>query len=156
MRGFLDRFKGEQIDWAKGRAIWSLLAPLRYTSDRMDQTLVVPPAFITDLASVPRAPFTFWLAGGRGIRAAVIHDFAYAFGYWFTVNGTRLVVTRRDADAVFLEALRADPLSGANAVQARLMYAAVRAGGSGVWADRATRLRALNPAWAVEWPIEAP
>lgn len=145
MPRFLDLFRGEQVGWEHGRAVWMTLAPLRYESPATGR-VVIPAEFVTDLASTPRAPFTFWLAGGRGTRSAVLHDFAYQFGYWLGEDGLRRESSKADTDAAFYASLRADPISGAGPVIARLMYAAVRVGGRGIWRD-AGRTRALNPIW---------
>lgn len=137
-----------QIGWGRGKPLWWTLAPLTYQSDRLNSTVTIPAEFITDLASVPRLPLAYLLAGGKGNRAAVVHDFAYQFGYWWA-GGVRLTVTKTLADEVFLEALRADPWSGASPSVARLMWIAVTIGGSGVWADH-LRTNLLNPEWSVD------
>ena len=155
---FLDYFEARQVAWREGRPVWWTLAPLRYRSAALGTTVIIPAETVTDLASVPRAPFAFWLAGGRGTRSAVLHDFPYLFGYWLRADGGRQYVTKADADAVFLESLRADPIGGAGSVIARLMHAAVRFGGRGVWRQPA-RARALNPEWHAaggpSLPVEA-
>ena len=153
---FLDRFRGEQVGWKGGRAVWMTLAPLRYRSERLGVEIVVPAEFITDLASVPRAPLAFWIAGGRGTRSAVIHDFPYQFGYWITADGDRRHVSRDDTDAVFLESLRADPISGAGSLVARIMYRGVRWGGRGHWGDEGRRAATLNPIWTALGGPEVP
>ena len=98
--------------------IHQLLAPLEYESDYMMRTIVVPKDFRTDFASVPRLPLAFLLVGGKGKRAAVVHDFLYSGG----IEG----VSRDVADRVFGEALLA---SGYSKWVAGLMYAGVRFGG---------------------------
>lgn len=147
MSAFLTPFEARQTGWSAGRAVWWTLAPLRYQSAGLGATVVVPAEFVTDLASVPRAPFAFWLTGGRGTRSAVLHDFPYQFGYWLRdADGGRMYVTKAEADATFHESLRADPISGAGPLTARLMYLGVRMGGRGCW--RKDRRRAvLNPEW---------
>ena len=147
---FLDAFDGRQVGWADGRATWATLARLRYQSARLRATVEVPATFVTDLASVPRAPLAFWVAGGRGTRSAVLHDFPYQFGYWPLARGGRRVVDKAEADAVLLESLLADPISGAGPVVARVMYWAVRAGGRGCWRDLGARAAMLNPEWTAE------
>ena len=140
-------FLGEQIDWRGGRAIWITCRPLRYTGPLLGgRTLVIPDEFLTDHASVPRLPITYAIAGGRGIRSATIHDFAYQFGFWWLVDGTKLTVARSLVDGVFHESLVADPISGVGRVIAWEMWLGVRAFGSGHWAteERVTR---LNPVW---------
>lgn len=144
---FLDPFRGEQTGWLDGRAVWTTLAPLRY-HHAAHGVLAIPAEFITDLASTPRAPFTFWIAGGRGTRSAVLHDFVYQFGYWPRVGGGRVYVTKGEADAAFYASLLADPISGAVGWVARAMYEAVRFGGRGIWRCDARR-NAMNPIWSM-------
>lgn len=151
MSRFLDHFRGEQVDWRTGRPIWLTLAPLRYQSERLAATIIVPAELVTDLASVPRLPLLWLAAGGRGIRSATIHDFAYMFGFWWLLNDPETwwqqYVSRALADEVFYESLRADPISGAGPIRAREMWVAVRVGGRGVWANP-ERASDLNPIWS--------
>lgn len=95
-----------------------LLEPLVYECALLDCTITVPKDFKTDFASVPRLPFAYMVVGGKGKRAAVIHDFLYSGG---------LEVERDLADKVFAEALSA---SGYGALVVNLMYAGVRVGGA--------------------------
>ena len=110
----------------EGRQLYELLAPLTYRSDVLACEFTVPAGFVTDLASVPRRPLEWWIAGGRGNDAAVLHDWLYTT---HAVNGKP--VTRAQADALLREAL---PLCDAGA-PAGLMWLAVRLGGgvSGAW-----------------------
>ena len=158
MSAFLDPFRGEQTGWIAGRSVWTTLTSLRYESDYLVHgTIIVPREFISDLASVPRLPLVWLAVGGRGIRSAVIHDFAYQFGFWWMLEQGRWVrsdVVRQVVDYVFWESLVADPLSGAGRLRAAEMWAGVRAGGRGIWSDAARR-GVLNPVWS-EGPWEAP
>ena len=151
MSAFLDLFRGEQIDFKAGRPIWITLSPLRYRSDRLDVTVIVPAELVTDLASVPRLPLLWLAAGGRGTRSATLHDFAYQFGFWWVElpdgKWWQQYVSRMLADDVFYESLLADPISGAGAVRAWEMWLAVRLGGRGIWSDSARALR-FNPIWS--------
>lgn len=156
MSAFLDALEMRQVGWLNGRPTWITLRPVRYRSALLGATLVVPAEFITDLASVPRLPFAWLLAGGRGNRSAVIHDFGYQFNHWLLIDGSRLTVKRGLVDDVFRESLPADPISGAGAVMAWTMYAAVRIGGWPSWKARGTRAPVLNPKWSREgWIQEA-
>lgn len=102
---------------AEGDDHWRLLAPLQYQSDIPGVGLVeVPPGFLTDLASVPRAPFVYWLLGDRAHQPGVVHD-------WLYVSG---LVSQADADAVFYEASR---VVGVSAPAAWAMWAGLRIGG---------------------------
>jgi hypothetical protein len=81
-----------------------VVAPFSFYSADQDVTLVVPPGFVTDHASVPRFPLAYWLYGGRGDKAAVLHDMGYRFGPDF--------MSRQHADLLFNEALKADGKCG--------------------------------------------
>lgn len=126
MSRFLTPLRLEGLEDSSGdkRGTWRLLADLVYESDVAGITITAPADFITDLASVPRAPFAYLLAGGIGHAAAVIHDVLYSTH----------VTTRRTADAVFYEALR---VLGVAAWRARLMWLGVRIGGRHAWSDPA-------------------
>ena len=103
-----------------GRGTWRLLASLGYSSDLIGQ-VTVPAGFVTDLASVPRLPVAFFLAGGLAHAAAVVHDWLY------TTHQT----DRATADAVFREAAQA---CGVSPWRAWVMWLGVRAGGASSWA----------------------
>lgn len=76
----------------------------------------VPEGFETDLASVPRLPVIYLAVGGRGHKAAVLHDWIYS-----TAMFSRLL-----CDQYFYHALRE---SGVNYFYAKAMYTGVRIGG---------------------------
>ena len=155
--GFLSDLDIRQVGWARRRAVWMTLAPLRYRSEALGGRVVLVPAeFVTDLASVPRAPLAYLLAGGRGNRSAVVHDFPYQFGYWLLEDGSRLrVEEKRVPDGVFHESLLADPMSGVESgALAGVMWAFVRGFGRGVWADEGRTAR-LNPEWSANGGPEA-
>lgn len=103
-----------------GRGTWRLLGRLGYSSDLIGQ-VDVPQGFVTDLASVPRLPVAYFLAGGLAHAAAVVHDWLY------TTHQT----DRATADAVFREACQA---CGVSAWRAWVMWLGVRAGGASSWA----------------------
>jgi len=89
---------------AVGNNKWQLVNPLRYLNSM--ELVTVPAGFVTDLASIPR--FLQWLphfgVNGRSRRPAVMHDWLYAC----IRNGDD--ITKRDADSIFREALRAEGL----------------------------------------------
>jgi hypothetical protein len=97
---------------------------VRYRSDVLGGVLTVPKGFVTDLASVPRRPLEWFLAGGRGNEAAVLHDWLYTA---HAFNGKP--VSRATADAVLREAIVVDDPDAPG----WMMWAAVRIGGSGAW-----------------------
>jgi hypothetical protein len=109
----------------QGRQLYQLLSPLVYESDLLGVAIIVPAGFVTDMASVPKLPLTWLLAGGTANEAAVIHDWSY------TVHAVgRKPITRRQADALFREAIAA---SEDTTAPSWLMWLAVRLGGSGAW-----------------------
>jgi len=96
----------------------TLVEPLVYFSALLGLLVTVPAGFVTDYASVPRAPLTYWLFGGIGDEAAVVHDFLYEKG----------LVPRDMADKVYGEALAA---CGVPAWRRGPMVLAVRLFGAG-------------------------
>lgn len=152
---FLDFADLRQIGWKDGRAVWITLAPLRYRCAALGTTLLIPAEFVTDLASVPRVILAYWIAGGRGTRSSLLHDFPYQFGYWLDTDGARLGVDKATVDREFHRSLRTDPISGAGPVIAQVMYRGVQIGGRGRWNEPA-RTAALNPIWTREGWLDAP
>lgn len=98
-----------------------LLADFVFFSELMGREIVVPKDFITDFASVPRLPFAYMVVGGKGKKAAVIHDWLYSGGL---VGDWPL--DQLTCDKIFAEALKA---SGYGWLVENLMYAGVRIGG---------------------------
>jgi hypothetical protein len=101
--------------------LWILAVPLVYQSDVAGDTITVPAGFQTDLASVPRLPLVFLLAGDCAREAAVVHDYLY----------TSHQVDRATADAVLREA---SAVTGVPAWRRWLMWLGVRIGGARHWA----------------------
>lgn len=99
---------------------WILTAALVYQSDVAKCTFVVPAGFQTDLASVPRLPIVYLLAGDTSSAAAVVHDWLYSSH----------AVPRDMADAVLREASQATGVPG---WRRWLMWAGVRLGGASHW-----------------------
>ena len=122
MSGFLAPPRVEFLDDNHAQ----LLAPLTYDSPRVGR-ITVPAGFTTDFASVPRLPFAYWLAGNTAPRPANVHDWLYQ----------TKALTRRQADAVFYEAMGAWGMMG---WRRWLMWSAVRAFGWRPW--RRSRLPA--------------
>jgi hypothetical protein len=42
----------------------------------------IPEGFVTDLGSIPRVPVVYLLLGGRGHKAAIVHDWLYRTGFY--------------------------------------------------------------------------
>ena len=145
MSAFLDPLRLRLI----GPDRWILEDRFRYQSDVAGQIIESPLDFITDLASVPRLPFAYLIAGGRCPQAAVPHDLLYQHPDW---------EDRPLADAVFWEAAGVtQPSLGiyaeSNRIR-RLMWAGIRAGGWKPWMDHRKRSQMLNPVWTATaaWP----
>lgn len=92
---FLSTLRTDRVGLASADRL--LLSPLVFESALLERQIHVPTGFVTDFASVPRAPLTYWLFGGVGDEAAVVHDFLYE----------TQAVTRDLADLVYGEALEA-------------------------------------------------
>ncbi len=90
-------------------------------------TIIVPPGFPTDLASIPDIipPFIVQRLGPH-IEAAVVHDWIYA-----TQDMQRAL-----ADEIFLAGMLA---AGVPAWKAHMMHRAVRLGGGAAWAGKPAR-----------------
>jgi hypothetical protein len=122
MPEFKDKLRTEEDEFS---GLHTLLEPLRFWSKVLQAVVTVPAGFVTDYASVPRLPVVFLLVGGKGNRAAVVHDLLYTLGS--TYPGT---VTREQADAVLREAMLA---TGYARVTAEAFYRAVRWRGESHW-----------------------
>lgn len=90
--------------------VWRLEDPLQYEIGELHSghVIVVPPGFETDGASIPRILQGILPAWGRWSRAAIIHDYlcrALDEGRPVGVPGWGIVGRRKDADAIFYEAM---------------------------------------------------
>jgi len=101
MSGFLSELKVTKVSEAgnTGRALWKLEQDLVYES-ALIRLVTVPAGFVTDFASVPRAPIAFWLAGDTAHASAVVHDYLVRVAY------PQCRVSWRVAADVFREAMR--------------------------------------------------
>lgn len=115
----------EQVG-SNGDRRWMLTERLVFHSAILGRFVMVSAGFESDLASVPRVPIAWLVAGGCANRAAVLHDYLYRIGW----------PSRRLADRVFLEAMTVDR-DPRSAVKRRLMFWAVRCFGFAAW--RASR-----------------
>jgi len=121
MSAFIKPYDTLDVDLIKDEpATWRLNEPLVYQSDVAGQTFTVPAGFVTDLASTPRIPFVYELAGGVANMASVVHDAIYQ-NHW---------VDRETADKVLREA---SAVTGVASWRATLMYWGVRLGGASHW-----------------------
>lgn len=114
--------------------VWKLLQPLKFYSEILGRTIIIPSGFVTDFASVPRyLPLTYSFTGNREHEAAVVHDFLYQ---------THECENRKQADNVFLEAMKAS--EGDNDLSNNLMYFGVRMFGYFSWRSGPKRLKILK------------
>lgn len=108
--------------------VWKLERPFSYTTAVLGPPIkfTVPTGFIYDLASIPRIFRSVIPQVGKHREAATLHDYLY------NRKGKLddFVFTRKEADKVFLEAMK---LSGVRFTRRRVMYAAVRLGGWTYW-----------------------
>lgn len=132
-----------------GRTLWRVESSVTYWSPVLNESplqfadlLTIPVGFRTDLASTPRLPVAWLLAGGVANGPAVIHDYLYAMKW----------PTKALADAVFYEAMGVDePELGFTQVgqpKRWLMYTMVHLFGGTAWAalDAASRASLGLPA----------
>lgn len=87
--------------------------------------IIVPRGFETDLASVPRLPFAWWLAGDTALAPACVHDWLYA----------SKLVYKPLADDIFAEAMK---VAGVPAWRRFLMATAVKYFADSAWHRNAT------------------
>lgn len=106
-----------------GRGIWSILEPFVYQSDTLGLLIVVEAEFLTDFASVPRWPLTYWLFGDRAHKAAVIHDWLFHH---------HEVCDEETANKVLLEAMKDQDLAPFCSDN---IYLGVAIGGRSAWEE---------------------
>ena len=106
---FLNRPALEPIDGDR----WRLFSPFAVSID--GTYYEVPGGFQSDLDSVPRLPFAYWLAKGRARLSAILHDWLYS-----------IKAPRKWADEVLYAAMEAE---GVKQPFRSMIYAGVRAGG---------------------------
>jgi hypothetical protein len=111
-------FSPLQVEVQPDGQTYRLLKP--FHARYLGHLYVIPEGFLTDFASVPRGLWNLMPPFGRYTRAAVLHDWLYQTG----------VVTRAQADRMFLEAMRQLDVP---AWQRGLMYAGLRIGGHLAW-----------------------
>lgn len=128
MGRFRDRvyYLDKEIKWSPG-------------PDQDGPPVVVPAGFVTDLASIPRVFWSVLPTDGAYTFPAIVHDYLY----WVQKY------PRKTADAIFQYGM--DDMKVAPAIAATI-YAAVRAGGGGAWADNARRKAAGEMRLLREFP----
>ncbi len=91
---FLTKLRVEHL----AKKWWMLTEPLVFYSELIGKTIIAPAGFVSDFASVPRAPVVYWLFGARANASAAIHDRLYR---WCDVS-------RNMADRIFNECMKAE------------------------------------------------
>ena len=111
--------------WLPGE--WAFTHALTYTA--LDgSTYTIPAGFIMDFASLPRPAKAIYPVDDETRSPAALHDWLYC----------SQVVTREEADALFLEAL---DRAGIRWSKRQVYYRAVRAGGWMYWNKHGEQLR---------------
>lgn len=139
-----------------GKGHWVSDAPLIFYSKKLNLEFYIPAGAVNDLASIPRFARNLVPVNGPHRIAAALHDFVYE------VNGymNERVLTRKEADSLFLEAMLTLKMDYVDAIPitvkrnlqangllqcflnseplvtpfiANTMYKAVRVGGKGYW-----------------------
>jgi len=116
-------FPNVQLEYVghDGRTLWKVLSDFYVTHPKFPNGFTtIPSGWVTDLASVPRIPLAWFLAGGKAPAAAVVHDWLYKSH----------LIPRADTDAVFYDLIRREDYSRGTAW---LMWSAVRFAGRGAW-----------------------
>lgn len=97
------------------------------------KTVVVPPLFQCDLASVPRIPLAYLIVGGMGEVAGTVHDYLYREGATLIDGIVTREPTRKEADDIFLTVLGEE---GVSYWKRKAMYYAVRGFAGKNWHKR--------------------
>jgi hypothetical protein len=97
---FLNPVRLEILEDSGDRPLYKVIEPFTYFCPETKKTYEVGKDYITDGASVPRLALAWLIAGGKGLRAGVLHD-------WLYDHGMRLkqVKNKAEADDVFWWAL---------------------------------------------------
>lgn len=90
---------------------WISTGELRFYSPSLNSTIIVPEHSVNNLASIPPVFRTMFPVNGVSRPAAAVHDHLYDVqGQILTVEHGLIAITRKQADVVFKEALRATRL----------------------------------------------
>jgi len=103
--------------------LWKVIEKYEWHSKRLDRWLVIPPGFLTDLASIPRL-FLPIVDDDELAEAGTIHDHLYRQPTLY--RG----VTRRQMDRVMVDKMKED---GVSWWKRRLVYVGLRLGGGKAW-----------------------
>lgn len=109
--------------FADGRT-WIVKQPMIYKIGVSKDSIIIPPGFVTDMASIPPVLQSIIQQNGPYLLPAVVHDYLY----W------QQACTRSESDRIFLLAMIEHDVSNAHRTA---IYDAVRAAGQFAWAGNA-------------------
>lgn len=125
MGKFLTPLRVEQVSEATATepAVWRLTEPLIYESCKLG-LIIVDKGTLTNFASVPRLPLSYWLFGGRSNAPAALHDPLYGPEH---DTGRGIKVNRLQADNLLFEStvdsMPVDGYSLESIIKRQLVYA---------------------------------
>lgn len=112
LMSFLGEVDLSPIKETNRRTVWKVVKSFSYFSERHNIIIGIPAGFLTDLASVPRIPIAWLLAGGTANAAAVVHDYLYhnkalvrAETEEIGKRASRKWIAREICDDIFLQAM---------------------------------------------------
>lgn len=115
---------------------WIVRQPLTYRIGVSNDSVTVPPGFVTDLASIPQVLQSIIRQNGLYLLPAVVHDYLY----W------KQTCTRAQSDQILLLAMIENKVRDFHRIA---IYEAVKAAGSFAWdenaRERAGRLLRIIP-----------
>ncbi len=115
---------------------WIVRQPLTYRIGVSNDSVTVPPGFVTDLASIPQVLQSIIRQNGLYLLPAVVHDYLY----W------KQTCTRAQSDQILLLAMIENKVRDLHRIA---IYEAVKAAGSFAWdenaRERAGRLLRIIP-----------
>lgn len=127
---FLSEFKVLDVADGKEVRMLELEQPFQVYSAVLDAIITVPAGFRFDGESIPTV--LHWLVPpfGQSKRGACVHDYLYRYHGFHTISGELVPVSRKEADAVYFELVRAKGLSS---WRAHIRWAALRGVGWIAW-----------------------
>jgi hypothetical protein len=103
---------------------WIVRQPLTYTIGVSNDSVTVPPGFVTDFASIPQALQSIIRQNGLYLLPAVVHDYLY----W------KQTCTRAQSDQILLFAMLENKVRDFHRIA---IYDAVKAAGGFAWDENA-------------------
>lgn len=132
MTQFLSELKAIDVSEGTDKAgsSWELIEPFSVYTETLKAIVTVPSGFRCDGESIPS--ILRWLVPpfGQTKRGAFAHDYLYRLGGYKATNGNFVQVTRKQADDVYLELVKA---KGAPTWRASMRYRVLRLVGWIAW-----------------------